>query len=67
VIINIGNQQLFRIKEGSCNLGRHAEVYDTGLHAFQEATAALLTTTIPRSTAFICIDNRAAIETLEFN
>jgi ribonuclease HI len=67
VIFNIGNQQLFRIKEGSCNLGCRAEVYDTELHAVQEAMAALFTMTIPRSKAFICIDNQAAIDTLQFN
>jgi ribonuclease HI len=67
VIFNIGNQQLFRIKEGSCNLGCRAEVYDTELHAVQEAMAALFTMTIPRSKAFICIDNQAAIDSLQFN
>jgi len=67
VIYNVGNQQLFRVKEGSCHLGSRAEVYDAELHAVQEATTALLTTTIPRSTAFICIDNQAAIDTLKFN
>jgi ribonuclease HI len=67
VIFNVGNQQLYRIKEGSCHLGNRAEVFDAELHAVQEATAALLTSTIPRSTAFICIDNQAAINTLQFN
>ena len=33
----------------------------------QEAITALFTTTIPHSTAFICIDNQAAIDTLHFN
>jgi ribonuclease HI len=67
VIFNVGNQQLFRIKEGSCYLGNRAQVYDAELHAVLEAVSALLTTTIPRSKAFICIDNQAAISTLEFN
>jgi len=67
VIYNVGNQQLFRVKEGSCHLGSRAEIYDAELHAVQEATTALLTTTIPHSTAFICIDNQAAIDTLHFN
>jgi len=67
VIYNVGNQQLFRVKEGSCHLGSRAEVYDAELYAVQEATTALLTTTIPHSTAFICIDNQAAIDTLHFN
>jgi len=67
VIFNIGNQQLFKIKEGSCHLGNCAEVYDAELHAVQEATNALFTTTIPPSAIFICIDNQAAIDTLQFN
>ena len=67
VIFNIGNQQLFRIEEGSRNLGSRAEVFDAELHAVQEATSALLSITIPRTTVFICIDNQAAVETREFN
>jgi ribonuclease HI len=67
VIFNVGNQQLFRIKEGSCHLGSRAEVFDAELHAVQEATAALLTTAIPRSRVVICIDNQASIDTLQFN
>jgi ribonuclease HI len=64
----VGNQQLFRMKDGSCHLGNRAEVFDAELHAVQEATAALLTTTItPRSRVFICIDNQAAIDTLQCN
>jgi len=67
VIFNIGNQQLFRIGEGSCNLGNRCEVYDAELHAVQEAASALFTITAPRSTIFFCIDNQAAIDTLQFN
>ena len=67
VIFNIGNHQLFRIKEGSCHLGNRAEVYDAELHAVQEATNALFTTTISHSPIFICINNQAAIDRLQFN
>jgi len=67
VIFNIGNQQLFRIKEGSCYLGNRAEVYDAELHAVQEAINLLFTFTTPRSRVFICIDNQAATDTLQFN
>jgi hypothetical protein len=42
-------------------------VFDAELHATQEAVSALLTTTLPRSMVFICIDNQAAIDTLHFN
>jgi len=66
-ICHCGDQQLYRLTDGSCHLGDRAEVYDAELHAIQEATAILLTTTIPRSTIFICIDNKATIDTLQFN
>jgi len=66
-IYHCGDQQLYRLTDGSCHLGDRAEVYDAELHAVQEATAILITTTIPRSTIFICIDNKAMIDTLQFN
>jgi hypothetical protein len=66
-IYHCGDQQLHRLTSGSCHLGHQAEVYDTELHAVQEAITTLLTTTIPRTTVFICIDNRAAIDTLQLN
>jgi len=53
--------------EGSCHLGNQAEVYDAELHTIQEAVTYLLTTTAPRATAIICMDNRVALETLQFN
>jgi hypothetical protein len=65
VIFNVGNQPLFRIKEGSCHLGNRAEVYDAELHAVQEAVSALLTIPILHSKAFICIDNQATVSTLQ--
>ena len=68
VIYNVGKQQLFRVMEGSCHLGNRAEGFDAELHAVQEATTALLTATItPRRRVFICIDNQAATDTLQFN
>jgi ribonuclease HI len=44
-----GNQQLYRLSEGQCHLGARAEVYDAELHAIQEATYTLLTTTAQRA------------------
>ena len=66
-IYHCGDQQLYRLTDGSCHLGDRAEVYTAELHAVQEATAILITTMIPRSTIFICIDNNAMIDTLQFN
>jgi len=42
-------------------------VFDAELHAVHEATSSLLTTISPCVEAFICIDNKAAIDTLSFN
>ena len=67
VIYHCRNQQLHQVTEGRCHLGRRAEVYDAELHAVQEAVTTLLTTTIARSSVFICIDNQAAINTLQHN
>jgi ribonuclease HI len=66
-IYHCGDQQLHRFTEGRCHLGSRAEVFDAELHAIQEAVSALLTTTLPRTTVLICIDNQAAIDTLHFN
>jgi ribonuclease HI len=66
-IFHSGDQQLHRLTEGRCYLGSRAEVFDAELHAVQEAVTTLLTTTLPRSTVYICIDNQAAIDTLQFN
>jgi ribonuclease HI len=66
-IYHCGDQQLHRFTEGRCHLGSRAEVFDAELHAIQEAVSVLLTTTLPRSTVSICIDNQAAIDTLHFN
>jgi len=61
------NQQLHFLSDGCCHLGRRAEVYDTELHAVQEAVTRLLITTAPRAPVFICIDNQAAADALRFN
>jgi ribonuclease HI len=67
-IYHCGDQQLYRLTEGNCHLGHRAEVYDAELHAVQEAINTLLTTTnMPRTKVFICIDNKAAIDTLQLN
>jgi len=66
-VYHCGDQQLHRLTSGNCHLGCRAEVFDAELHAVQEAVSTLLTTTRPRSTVFICIDNQAAIDTLHFN
>jgi len=44
-----------------------AEVHDAELHTVQEAVSTLLTTTMPPSRVFICIDNKATIDTLQSN
>jgi len=66
-IYHCGDQQLHRLTSGGCHLGHRAEVYDAELHAVQEAITTLLTTTMPRRKIFICIDNKAAIDTLQLN
>jgi ribonuclease HI len=66
-IYHCGDQQLYSFTEGRCHLGSRVEVFDAELNAVQEAVSTLLTTTLPRSTVFICIDNQAAIDTLHFN
>ena len=62
-----GDQQLYRLGEGNCHLGNRAKVYDAELHAIQEAVTFLITTTTPRASAIICVDNHAALDTLQFN
>ena len=66
-IYHCGDQQLHRLTSGSCHLGHQAEVYDAELHAVQEAITTLLTNTMPPTKVFICIDNKATIDTLQLN
>jgi len=54
------------LEDGHCHLGNRAEVYDAKLHAVQEAVMAVLNTTAPGVSVFICIDNQAAPDTLQF-
>jgi len=61
------NPELLQLSEGHCHLGKRAAVFDAELHAVQEATSSLLTTISPRVEVYICIDNKAAIDTLSFN
>jgi len=66
-IYHCRNQQLHLLEDGRCNLGSRAKVYDVELHAVQEAVTAVLTTTTPRTSVFVCIDNQAAADSLQFN
>jgi hypothetical protein len=66
-VYHCGDQQLHQFTSGKCHLGSRVEVFDAELHAVQEAVSTLLTTTLPRSMVFICIDNQAAIDALYFN
>jgi len=66
-VIFCKNPELVQLNEGHCHLGARAAVFDTELHAVQEATSSLLTTISPHANVYICIDNRAAIDTLSFN
>jgi ribonuclease HI len=61
------NSELLQLSKGHCHLGKRAAVFDAELHAVQEATSSLLTTISPRAEVYICIDNKAAIDTLSFN
>jgi len=61
------NPELLQLSEGHYHLGKRAAVFDAELHAVQEATSSLLTTISPRVEVYICIDNKAAIDTLSFN
>jgi len=61
------NPGLLQLNEGYCHLGKRAAVFDAELHAVQEATSALLATVPPHADVYICIDNKAAINTLSFN
>jgi ribonuclease HI len=61
------NPELLQLSEGHCHLGKRAAVFDAELHAVHEATSSLLTTVSHRVDVYICIDNKAAIDTLSFN
>jgi len=61
VTFHCGDQQLYRLGEGSCHLGNWIEVYGAKLHAIPEAVTSPLTITAPRASAIICVDNRIAL------
>jgi ribonuclease HI len=63
----VGNGVARRISAGHCHLGTRAEVFDAGLHAAQEALATLQHLNTPVATAYLCIDNQSALDTLHGN
>ena len=66
-IYHCRNQQLHLLEDGCCHLGNRAEMYDTELPVVQEAITTVLTTTATHTLVFVCIDNQAAVDTLQFN
>jgi ribonuclease HI len=63
----VGNGVARRISAGHCHLGTRAEVFDAELHAAQEALTTLQHLDTPVATAYLCIDNQSALETLHGN
>jgi ribonuclease HI len=61
----VGDRVARKVASGHCHLGSRAEVYDAELHAVQEALTALRDSiaTTP-ATAYVCVDNQSALETL---
>jgi ribonuclease HI len=53
------------IAEGHCHLGQQSEVFDAELHATTEALQRLRD--LPPTTAYMCIDNSSAIDSLSNN
>ena len=63
----VGNGTQRLISKGRCHLGLKAEVIDAELHAMSEAVSALNSLDTPPATAYICVDNKAAIFTTSAN
>jgi hypothetical protein len=63
----VGNGVARRISAGHCHLGTRAEVFDVELHATQEALTTLQHLDTPVATAYLCIDNQSALDTLHGN
>jgi ribonuclease HI len=65
----VGNGTASRLSADHCHLGTRAEVFDAELHAAQEARAltALQHLDTPVATAYLCIDNQSALDTLHGN
>jgi hypothetical protein len=56
-----------KIQAGHCHLGTRAEVFDAELHAAQEALDMLQNLDTPAATAYLCVDNQSALDTLHGN
>jgi ribonuclease HI len=63
----VGNGVARRISAGHCHLGTRAEVFDAELHAAQEALTTLQHLDTPVATAYLCVDNQSALDTLHGN
>jgi ribonuclease HI len=63
----VGNGIARRISAGHCHLGTRAEVFDAELHAAQEALVVLQHLDTPVATAYLCVDNQSALDTLHGN
>jgi ribonuclease HI len=63
----VGNGVARRISASHCHLGTRAEVFDAELHAAQEALTTLQHLDTPVATAYLCVDNQSALDTLHGN
>jgi ribonuclease HI len=63
----VGNGIAQRISADHCHLGTRAKVSDAELHAAQEALSALQHLDTPVATAYLCVDNQSALDTLHRN
>ena len=66
-IYHCRNRQLCLLEDGHCHFGNRAKVYDAELHAVQVAVTALLTAAASRASVYVCIDNQATTDTLQFS
>jgi ribonuclease HI len=64
-IMQTCNGSLAVTAEGHCHLGQQSEVFDAELHATTEALGLLRD--LPPTTAYLCIDNSSAIDSLGNN
>jgi hypothetical protein len=63
----VGNCTACRMSADHCHLGTRVEVFDAELHAAQEALTTLQHLDTPVATAYLCIDNQSALDTLHGN
>jgi hypothetical protein len=63
----VGNGTARKISAGHCHLGTRAEVFDAELHTAQKALTALQHVDTPVATAYLCVDNQSALDTLHGN